>query len=226
MIETLSFLIGLKKWSPSLLIDYLFLDENKCNFCKAEFIYLHGLCKDCFDKLDYVDNRFLIDDYFAYSIFFYDDFFKKMIGLYKFERRTEFSRIFSEILYDYGKSKSLFDVDYILPSPSSDKTLINRGFDHIRMITDDFIDKIPPIYLDSFKKIKNTKAQHNLGKEERMTNLSDAFTLDGDLSGKRVLIVDDIITTGNTSKEIIKVLEKANVEDVKILVLASERRVL
>ena len=214
------------KWSLFLLIDYLFLDENKCNFCQEEFIYKYGLCKDCFDKLDYVDNSFLIEDYKAYSIYFYNDFFKKMIGLYKFERKTEFSRIFSDILYDYGSYKGLFDVDYILPSPSSKKTLINRGFDHIKMITDDFIGKINPIYLDGFRKVKNTEAQHNLGKEERMTNLSDAFAFDGDLSGKKVLIIDDIITTGNTSKEIIKVLKKANVEDIKILVLASERKVL
>lgn len=214
------------KWSLFLLIDYLFLDSNKCNYCQEEFIYRYGLCKDCFDKLDYVDNSFLIGDYLAYSIYFYNDFFKKIIGLYKFERKTEFSRIFSQMLYDYGSYKSLFDVDYILPSPSSEKTLINRGFDHIRMLTDDFIEKVNPIYLEDFVKVKNTKAQHNLGKEERMTNLRDAFSFDRDLSGKSVLIIDDIITTGNTSREIIKVLEKANVKDIKILVLASEKRVI
>lgn len=226
MTEILIFLIGLVKWRLSLLIDYLFLDENKCNFCQEEFIYKYGLCKNCYDKLDYVDNKFLIDDYEAYSIYFYNDFFKRLIGLYKFERKTEFSRIFSKMLYEYGSYKSLFDVDYILPSPSSDKTIINRGFDHIKMITDDFIEKIPPVYLDGFKKVKNTKAQHNLDKEERMTNLSDAFSFDNDLSGKKVLIVDDIITTGNTTKEMIKVLKRANVANIKILVLASERKVL
>lgn len=209
-----------------MLIDYLFLDDNKCNFCQEEFIYRYGLCKDCFDKLDYVDNSFLIGDYLAYSIYFYNDFFKKLIGLYKFERKTEFSRILSLMLYDYGSYKSLFDVDYILPSPSSNKTLINRGFDHIRMLTDDFIEKIKPTYLEDFEKVKNTKAQHNLGKKERMTNLKDAFSFDGNLSGKSVLIIDDIITTGNTSREIIKVLENANVKDIKILVLASEKRVI
>lgn len=214
------------KWSLYLLIDYLFLDKNKCNLCQEEFVYRYGLCKDCFDKLDYVDNSFLIDDYPAYSIYFYDKFFKKLIGLYKFERKTEFSRIFSKMFYDYGTYKALFDVDYILPSPSSEKTLINRGFDHIKMITDDFIDKISPDYLKDFRKVKNTKAQHNLGKEERLTNLADAFSFDGDLSGKKVLIIDDIITTGNTSKEMIKVLEKANVKDIIILALASERKVL
>ncbi len=130
------------------------------------------------------------------------------------------------MVYDYGIKKNLFDCDYILPSPSSRKTLINRGFDHIRLITDDFIDKIKPVYLDDFIKVKDTRAQHDLGKEARSTNLIGAFRLDKDLTGKSVLIIDDLVTTGNTSLEMIRVLEQANVKDIKILALASERRVL
>lgn len=214
------------KWRKSLLIDYLFLDKNTCNFCQSEYIYKYGLCRDCYEKLDYVDNKFLLGDYECHAIYFYNEFFKKLIGIYKFERRTEFSRILSDIVYDYGMEKNLFDVDYILPSPSSRKTLIYRGFDHIRMITDDFIDKINPIYLDEFKKIKDTKAQHDLGKEDRTKNLIGAFKLDKDLTGKSVLIIDDLVTTGNTSLEMIRVLERANVKDIKILALASEKRVL
>lgn len=94
------------------------------------------------------------------------------------------------------------------------------------MITDDFIDKINPVYLEGFKKIKDTKAQHELDRQARSKNLLDAFTFERDLTGKSVLIIDDLVTTGNTSLEIIKVLEKSNVKDIKILALASEKRVL
>ena len=209
-----------------MLIDYLFLDENTCNFCHSEYIYKYGLCRECFDKLDYVDNRFLVGSYDCYVIYFYNELMKSIIGKYKFERKTEFSKIFSKIIYEYGRDKNLFDVDFILPSPSSRKTLINRGFDHIKMITDDFIDKINPVYLDGFKKIKNTKAQHELDRDARSKNLLGAFSLETDLTGKSVLIIDDMVTTGETSLEIIKVLEKSNVKDIKILALASEKRVL
>ena len=94
------------------------------------------------------------------------------------------------------------------------------------MITDDFIDKINPVYLDGFKKIKNTKAQHKLDRDARSKNLLGAFSLETDLTGKSVLIIDDMVTSGETSLEIIKVLEKSNVKDIKILALASEKRVL
>ena len=209
-----------------MLSKFLFLDSNTCNLCKEEFIYGYGLCKSCFDKLDYVDNEFLIGTFKTHVMYFYDEFFKRLIGLYKFERKTEFSRIFSNMVYDYGVDKNLFDTDYILPAPSSKKNLVTRGFDQIRMITDDFIDKIDPVYLKDFKKIKDTKAQHDLSRDERAVNLKDAFYLSRDLTGKSVLIIDDLITTGSTSLEIIKTLEEKNVRDIKILALASERRVL
>lgn len=159
-------------------------------------------------------------------MFFYDDYFKRLIGDYKFERNTSLSRVFSELLYEYGTRKGLFDVDYILTSPSSKSTLIDRGFDQIRMITDDFIGKIRPGYLDEFKKVKDTKAQHNLGREERSLNLVDAFVCQKDLTDKSVLIIDDILTTGNTAKEIIKVLKESHAKEIRVLALASEKRVI
>ena len=92
------------------------------------------------------------------------------------------------------------------------------------MICDYFIDDINPSYLDNFAKERNTKAQHTLSKDERSYNLKGAFKFDGDLSGKSVLIIDDLITTGNTVKEMAKVLEKANVKEVTALAITSEHR--
>jgi len=150
---------------------------------------------------------------------------KKLIGDYKFNRNTSLAKFFSSILYNYGKKYNLFDCDYILPSPSSKNTLNNRGFDHIKMITNHFINDVPCQYLEGFKKIKNTKAQHNLNRDERSKNLENAFYYNGNLSNKTVLLIDDLITTGNTANEIIKVLENHKVKEVKVLSITSERRV-
>lgn len=209
-----------------MLIDFLFLDEGTCYFCKEEPIYENSLCRSCLKKLDYVSNSFKIGGYEAKAIYFYNDFAKKLIGDYKFERKTSLSKILGEVLYSYLKKNDLLDLDFILPSPISRKTLIDRGFDHIKMITDYFIEDIGPTYLDAFKKVKNTRAQHDLSKEERVKNLTDAFVCEKDLKGRSVLLIDDLITTGNTAKEIIRTLESQNVGDIKIVSLFSERRVL
>lgn len=212
------------RWGMLLMIDWLFLDENTCFNCKSKEAVAHLLCEDCLKKLDYVANEFKIDKYQAHAVYFYNETMKKLIADYKFNRNTSLSKVFSSILYDYARVHNLFEVDYILPSPSSIQTINYRGFDHIKMICDYFIDDIKPSYLNTFKKERDTKAQHTLSKDERSYNLKGAFKLDGDLTGKSVLIIDDLITTGNTVKEMAKVLEKANVKEVTALAITSEHR--
>ena len=206
------------------MIDWLFFDENTCFNCKSKEAVAHFLCEDCLKKLDYVANEFKIDKYQAHAVYFYNETMKKLIADYKFNRNTSLSKVFSSILYDYARVHNLFVVDYILPSPSSIQTINYRGFDHIKMICDYFIDDIKPSYLNAFKKERDTKAQHTLSKDERSYNLKGAFKFDGDLTGKSVLIIDDLITTGNTVKEMAKVLEKANVKEVTALAITSEHR--
>lgn len=207
------------------MINLLFLDKNKCYMCKEEEIAAHYLCKNCLKKLDYVANKFKIESYDAHAVYFYNAYMKKMIGDYKFNRNTSLSKVFASILYDYGMVNNLFLCDYILSSPSSQKTINYRGFDHIKMITDLFIDKTNCEHLKGFYKIKNTKAQHKLGKEDRASNLNGAFVCNKDLTEKRVLLIDDLITTGFTALEIINCLEKSNVKEVVVLSITSEHRV-
>lgn len=207
------------------MIDLLFLDKNTCYCCKENDIINHFLCKDCLKKLDYVANKFKISTYNAHAVYFYNDFMKKMIADYKFNRNTSLSKVFASILYDYIRINNLMALDYILVSPSSNKTLNNRGFDHIKMITDYFIDKTDLQYLEEFKKIKDTRQQHELDKMDRSLNLKGAFSLNKDLTAKSVLLIDDLITTGNTALEIINQLEKSNVKEVIVLAITSERRV-
>lgn len=185
----------------------------------------HFLCKDCLTKLDYVANKFRVDRYQAHAVYFYNDAMKKLIADYKFNRNTSLSKVFASILYDYCRVNNLFDCDYILASPSSKKTLNSRGFDHIKMVTDEFIEKTNCKYLSSLKKTINTKSQHTLDKDERALNLKGAFELNEDLEGKSVLLIDDLITTGNTALEIIRELEKSKVKEVIVLAITSEHRV-
>lgn len=207
------------------MIDLLFLDKNTCYRCKENEIVHHYLCGDCLKKLDYVANKFPLGDYQAHAVYFYNEPMKKLIADYKFDRNTALAKVFASILYDYGRVNNLFDVDYILPSPSSKKTLNTRGFDHIKMITDYFIGETGVKYLEGFKKIKNTQAQHKLGKEDRAINLKGAFENQYDLTGKSVLLIDDLITTGNTALEMIRVLEKSNIKELTVLAISSEHRV-
>lgn len=205
------------------MIDLLFLDRGICYACQRNPISKYNLCQDCLDKLDYLANEFKVSGNTCYSIYFYNDFMKRLIGSYKFNRNTSLADTFARMAVDFIREKSLTDFDYILASPSSRKTLNYRGFDHIGLIVDYISRQLNIKKLDNFKKIKNTKAQHTLTKEERIDNLSGAFSLDMDIEGARVLLVDDLITTANTVLEIIKELKKRKASEVVSLAIASER---
>ena len=68
------------------------------------------------------------------------------------------------------------------------------------------------------KRIKDTKPQYKLSKQERAKNLADAFEIykEKDLN-KPVLIIDDICTTGSTFEEMIKMFKKAGINDIVCL---------
>ena len=207
------------------MIDFLFLDEGLCFSCKKEKIYKYNLCKDCFDKLDYVGSKFELSGNACYSLYFYNDFMKKLIADYKFYRNTSLKEVFSGMIYRFLVDNNLTDFDYILASPSSKKTINKRGFDHINLIVDDFSDKLGIKKLDEFKKIKNTKSQHTLNRLERSENLKGSFKLDIDITGSSILLIDDLITTGNTVLEIIRELKNRGASEVVTLAICSERSI-
>lgn len=208
------------------MFDFLFLENEYCGFCHKEEIYKYNLCEDCLSKLDYVDNSFYIDDFKVFNIYFYNDFMASLIGAYKFHRRTNLYETFGKMVFDYIEKKELFNFDYFLVSPSSKSSVKKRGFDHIKMISDYFIGKTNMTYLEGFKKVKSTKDQHSLSLEDRKLNLIDSFEFSKDLSGKSVLIFDDIITSGNTMKEIAKKLRENSCEEIMALSISSSHKVL
>ena len=64
-------------------------------------------------------------------------------------------------------------------------------------------------------RIKDTKPQYKLKREERIKNLSNAFKVDkSKYNGKTLLIIDDICTTGSTFEEMIKELQKNGINDI------------
>ena len=68
---------------------------------------------------------------------------------------------------------------------------------------------------DLIKRVKDTKPQYKLSRKERLKNLSEAFIVDTEkLSGKNLLIMDDICTTGSTFEEMIKVLKISGANNI------------
>ncbi len=116
--------------------------------------------------------------------------------------------------------------DYIVPIPISEEHLKDRGYNQVDLIFKEYISKyaLGPIYVNVLAKKSTTKPMWGLDKQDRKKNIENAFTLlvtAPNLKGKRILLVDDILTTGSTLSEAIKVLLQAGASSVDALTLAS-----
>ena len=74
--------------------------------------------------------------------------------------------------------------------------------------------------LHACKRIRATQPQSNLPARKRRLNVRNAFSINKELTYKHVLLIDDVITTGNTVSEVAQVLSKAGVERIEVLACA------
>ncbi|MFN4132483.1 MAG: ComF family protein [Caldimicrobium sp.] len=108
--------------------------------------------------------------------------------------------------------------DIITPVPLSLKRERERGYNQSLLILWGYAGiKLPSRVLI---RVKHTRPQSELSERERFENIKNAFSVLEDLTGKRVLIVDDIMTTGATLREASKILKKAGAKEVHLLVFA------
>jgi len=147
----------------------------------------------------------------------YEGVLREVILEYKFNKNKNLSKflgqIINEDLINFVKERG---IDIVLYPPSSKKKEKERGFNHLKeILLNTKLNKA--IIKDFLVKIKNTPLQVELSSDERRINLQDAFIVKNinQLEGKRVLIFDDILTTGSTLKEALRAVRKAKPENLK-----------
>ena len=115
------------------------------------------------------------------------------------------------------------EYDVVIPVPLHKKKLKKRGFNQSAILAS-AIAKHTEMHLEEegLLRVKNTEVQARKSADERQTNVKQAFKVNQNsrLEGKRVLLVDDVITTGNTILEAAKCLQDAEVRHVGVVSLA------
>lgn len=121
------------------------------------------------------------------------------------------------------REPELVRADLIIPVPLAPKRLAARGFNQAHLLALELGRILDlPVNTKSVIKIKETKPQTGLSSFQRAVNLIDAFDVDSQekLAGKKVLIVDDVFTTGATAGSIAGVLRRAGTKGIYVLTAA------
>ena len=110
----------------------------------------------------------------------------------------------------------------LVPVPLHKNRLRERGFNQSQLLAEGLARYFGWTVNGCLKKIKNTAAQTLLPRRKRLENVKDAFVLekDHDLTGRHVIIVDDVVTTGSTLTACAAVLETAKPISISAIVVA------
>lgn len=105
--------------------------------------------------------------------------------------------------------------DIIVPMPLHTRRLRERGFNQAVELSRPISKHLNiPLCTDTCSRIKNTPAQATLPWKERQKNMRNAFACHRDLSGQKIAIVDDVMTTGSTLNELAQVLRNQGAIEV------------
>ncbi len=136
-----------------------------------------------------------------YYVWDYNEYFKKLIFNYKYKRKKKISKLIAELIYKefyYVLEKEKIDI--VISVPINKKRKNERGFNQV----DEILKALNINYIE-IERIKNTEKMHKiLDEKQRQENIKGSFKINKnvDLKNKNILLVDDIITTGATLKEI------------------------
>jgi len=214
-----------------LVLDFIF--PKYCIFCGLGNSYLCHQCKA--SKFDYYQTQYChvckqeILEGFIHSqckkqtklagvfvVLHYNKFAKQLLKEIKYDLYYAMVPEISEMLKQkYSEINTKLDL--VVPIPLHKKKRWERGFNQVELFIKAFSK--PDIVL--IRK-KQTITQVNLSRKERLINIKDAFIVTGNVNGKNILLVDDVMTSGATLEEAAVALKQAGAARVYALVWARD----
>lgn len=196
------------------LINLIYPDIPSCVYCGRESD--ESVCPRCFKAILPLALTGPQDIYACYR---YDGPIKNLIQRYKFGGQKWLSSYISQCM---AQRVSKGDFDLVTFTPLHKKRLRQRGFHQSWQLAQCIADRLNLPCIPTLQKVKHTVPQSKLSAQQRKQNLSGAFAIisEADLAGRRVLLIDDVCTTGTTLSECTRVLLSAGAAHVRAAVFA------
>lgn len=159
------------------------------------------------------------------SVFKYQNLVRDSIKTSKFgsKKFITLKKLAYESAYLLKEWGFVFKDFIIVPVPPTKSRYKLRGFNQAQIIAEIYSNKLNLNIENSIiSRIKDTKHQYKLDKFERNKNIKNSFLVNKNINGLKILIIDDIITTASTLKEISNELYKNGVKEVRCLTLSKK----
>ncbi|MBR5805886.1 MAG: ComF family protein [Oscillospiraceae bacterium] len=205
------------------IIRQIFLvPKCKCCFKPADG---HNLCDKCRKelakcrianphlplnkKIDFINE--------CYASYKYESTAADIVKGAKFRNPAPFlASLLDDISIDIKQILAQNNIDMVLPVPSHKSKLYTQEYDLPTEMAKRISRHFGVQFSDCVTKVRKTEKQHNLPRDKRKANLVNAFKVNGDLTGKNILVIDDVITTGFTVSAVATELKLAGREKVYV----------
>ena len=198
---------------PTCLPGFHALPAAHCPCCALPFLAQQNSAHLC--------GRFVANPPFfskVHAVGCYDSSLRDAIHLFKFNNRVSLDRPLGNLL-----ARSLaadLAVDVIVPVPLHFQRLAERSYNQALLLARDLGRRCRlPVAVELLVKASETVAQQGLSARQRERNLNQVFTLRQPLHGERVLLVDDVMTTGATVRACSRVLRAGGAGAVEVAII-------
>lgn len=159
-------------------------------------------------------------------VFKYKGIVRRYILKYKFQDKSYLYKTFVKFLL---KNQKFFEIiksyDTIIPVPISKKREKERGYNQTYLLSKEIAKKVGiKLEKDCLFKIQNIIEQSKLNREDRIENIKGVYKLKNyrKLKDKKIILLDDIYTTGSTVNECCRMLKNAKPKKIGVLTIAKD----
>ena len=178
------------------------------------------VCSECAAQKLWADN--------TYAAGIHADVLRDAIHLLKFGRRRLMARPLGELLVEHSlPGINVESYDYATVVPLHRNRRKERGYNQSELIAGHVCTRLPDVkYGELLRRVKDTPSFSRLGASERRNWVKKAFSVlpGAKVKKKRILLIDDVVTTGATTNECARVLRRAGAEKVDVLAVAVAKR--
>ena len=177
-------------------------------------------CADCREKPLKAVHR-------IYGAALYEGAVAEGIKLLKFHDKQRLAKPLGALLFEHAVAHlDTGAYDLLAPVPLHRVRLRERGYNQSALLAEEVVPAFPhAVVWHGLQRIRPTRTQSKLAGKRRRENVKGAFAVTGDeAAGKRILLIDDVVTSGGTVEECAKALLRAGASQVDVLAVALAAR--
>ena len=210
------------------ILDLLF--PRRCTFCR-KLLDKNGtnVCSTCDKELPFTKNDAeKTGDFFKICIspLYYEGVVRDSVLRFKFKEATGYTKAYGGLMAGCIRGRLAGRYDLITWVPLSEKRRKKRGYDQAMLLAMSVALELDDVAVATLEKHTDVPAQSGVGSDEkRRANISGVYCVPDEelIKGKRILLIDDVVTTGSTLSECARMLLQAGAEEVLCCTLARGR---